>query len=144
MYVYINNLNVFIYVAKPLEEIATLMKENVPRIIYLTCGQNYNCCRERCSNRAWQYVRCNFLVCPPLHILILSTQRSCTTLVSSFKTICLVYQMAATYNSVVGDICQYLVSYQCWVWTVFIVYVMHAINYLHVINCYYYIECSRV
>ena len=38
---YINNLNVFIQVATPLEEIATLTKENVPRIVYLTSGQYY-------------------------------------------------------------------------------------------------------
>ena len=90
---YINNLNVFIQVATPLEEIATLTKENVPRIVYLTSGQYYIVAEkdvltelENMSDAIFFWFAIHYI----FHILY----RSCTMLVFSFKTIFLVYQMA--------------------------------------------------
>ena len=94
MYVYINNLNVFIQVATPLEEIATLTKENVPRIIYLTSGQYYIIAKKDVLTELDNMSDAIFFGFPSITYSTFSTQRSCTTLVFSFKTIFLVYQMA--------------------------------------------------
>ena len=68
MYVYINNLNVFIQVATPLEEIATLTKENVPRIIHLTSGQYYIVAKKDVLTELDNMSDAIFLVFHPLHI----------------------------------------------------------------------------
>ena len=65
---YINNLNVFIQVATPLAEIATLTKKNVPRIIYLISGQYYIVAEKDVLTELDNMSDAIFLVFYPLHI----------------------------------------------------------------------------
>ena len=111
MYVYIMNLNVYIQVATPLVEIATLTKKNVQRIIYLTSGQYYIVAKKdvlmELDNMSdaifWFAIHYifNILYTKKLHNVGLFFQDNIFGLSDGTSR-------SATYNSVVGDIRQYL------------------------------------